>query len=240
MSATASRTAATPPGVGVKDGAGVEDGRPVHAFRPDGGVFDLMRLAPADIDFAAMAGALSKIARFNGVHRGQAYSVAQHSVMGADALFAETGDGELAGHFLLHDGHEWLLGDWTRPAMELLDRHVAMMLARTFDGAAEGWAGYAREAMANACLAADAVILEAAGLPPTRLRPAHARAVRDMDDRMLRAEAIALFGPRAARHLPAANRPAPKLTGAIRPWGAAKAEEAFLDRLERYCGVVVR
>jgi hypothetical protein len=214
----------------------------VPAFLPDGDVIDLARPLPADIDFADMASALSKIARFNGIYRGPAYSVAQHSVMGADALFAETGDAVLAGYFLLHDGHEYLIGDWTRPAIDVLAHH-----AQAFCGQDERTAGLKqfvghalRRAVEAAKIAVDAAIFLAAEIPPLERMPAYRRQVTDMDERMLRAEGLALFGQKAARHLPAADLPAPRLTGAIRPWGAMKAEELFIDRLERYLNIVVR
>lgn len=192
---------------------------------------NLAALTAADIDFGEMAETLSKIARFNGIPRGPAYSVAQHCVMGADALYTEIGDTLAAGYFLLHDGHEYLLGDWTRPVVQHLDAIVARHSDET---------GMVRAAVAIACRDADAAIFAAAELPPLHPQPRYSRLVADMDDRMLRAEIAALFGPRAEVHAPAADRPPPKLTGAIRPWGACKAEEAFVDRLGRYCGVFVR
>lgn len=208
----------------------------VPAFRPDGSLLNLAALSPADIDFAAMANALSKLPRFNGIYRDPAYSVAQHCVMGADALFAETGDALAAGYFVLSDGQRYLLGDWTRPAVDLVSHHLAAILQEC--GVALGVG--VRTAVTRARDQADAAIFAAASLAPLRDHPRYGRLVADMDDRMLRAEIVALFGARAARHAPAAGRPVPKLTGAIRPWGPAKAEEAFLDRLGRYCGMVVR
>jgi hypothetical protein len=44
--------------------------------------------------------------------------------MGADALHRETGDALLAGYFLLYDGHEYVIGDITRPAVALIDHHI--------------------------------------------------------------------------------------------------------------------
>jgi hypothetical protein len=214
----------------------------VPTFEPDGGVSDLARPGQDDIDFAAMANVLSKIARFNGIYRCPAYSVAQHSVMGADAVFTETGDAILAGYFVLHDGHEYLLGDWTRPAQDALVYH-----AREYCRADERSATLAqfveqavRKAFEMTKATLDAVIWQRAGIPPIDRMPAYQRQVKAMDERMLRAEGLALFGAKAAPHLPAADMPAPRLTGAIRPWGAMKAEEAFLDRLHRYLGIEAR
>lgn len=210
----------------------------VPTFCPDGSVMDLAAISPENIVFAEMAAGLSKIARFNGRYRCPVYSVAQHSVMGADALMNETGDTTLAGFFLLHDGHEYLFGDVTSPMTELLERKVAAVLKRF--GLRDLPGDIVRHAMASAKADADRAIYSAAGLPAIADMPLYQRAVKTMDARMLRAEAIALFGAQAAHHVGAADVPAPKLTGAIRSWGAMKAEEAFVDRLERYLGIVAR
>lgn len=203
---------------------------------------DLAALAVSDIDFAEMAAGLSKIARFNGRYACAAYSDAQHSVFCADALYAETGDPVLAGCGLLHDGHEYLIGDLTPPFASLIALNVAgVMRDRGFAPTIADRASQAvAEAIAAAKAAIDEAIFAAAGVGYPHRYPAYVRQVHDMDERMLRAEALALFGPAAAAHLPAARRPAPKLTAAIRPWGAAKAEMAFLDRLGRYLGIDAR
>lgn len=199
----------------------------VPSFRPDGSVLDLADIQPDDIVWVEIAGALSRIARFNGRCNGVAYSDAQHCVMGADALMNETGDAVLAGIFLLHDAEEALTGDVTRPTVQLIDLYLVR------NGHPAGVHAALRQIKSDLHRA----VHRRAGLPPIEHLPAYQRQVADMDDRMLRAEAIALFGPAAARHCPAADRPAPRLTGAIRPWAAMKAEEAWLDRLTRYLGI---
>lgn len=214
----------------------------IPSFRRDGTVMDLAAPQVSDIDFAEMAAGLSKIARFNGRYACAAYSVAQHSVFCGDALFAETGDAVLAGCGLLHDGHEYLIGDQPKPTSELIAVNVAGVLQHW--GFAPDIIERASQAVAEAIDAAkraiDEAIFTAAGVGYPHLYPAYVRQVRDMDERMLRAEALALFGRKASAHLPAARRPAPKLTSPIEPWGAAKAEMAFIDRLQRYLGIVVR
>lgn len=214
----------------------------VPSFRRDGTVMNLAAPQVSDIDFAEMAAGLSKIARFNGRYACAAYSDAQHSVFCADALYAETGDAVLAGCGLLHDGHEYLIGDLTRPFASLIALNVACVMRE--GGFAPDVAERAGAAVAEAIRAAksaiDDAIFAAAGVGYPRLYPAYVRQVHDMDERMLRAEGLALFGRKAGAHLPAARRPAPKLTSPIEPWGAAKAEMVFIDRLERYLGIVVR
>lgn len=212
----------------------------IESFRADGTVMNLAALEPSDIDFAAMAAGLSKIARFNGAYRCPAYSDAQHCVMGADAMMKETGDAVLAGYFLLHDGHEYIIGDLVRPAVRLIDHHYAMEHCRRgFQNRRNGTLTVAA-AIGLAKADIDKAVHGAAKLPPLAKMPLYARQVRDMDERMLRAEGLALFGPKAAAHLPAADLPAPKLAGAIQPWGAMKAELAFVDRLDRYLNIIAR
>lgn len=206
--------------------------KPIHSYRTDGSLMDLAVPDPAEIDFYEVAGGLSRIARFNGRPAGAAYSVAQHSVMGAEAILNETGDAYRAALFLLHDGHEYLTGDLPRPAAVFIARELEAMLpgelrgrrmlARAIERAKAGW---------------DAAIYAAAGLPaPNAVKAADWACVRDMDNRMCDAEAIALFGPLAAQHLVAPGKPAPKLTGAIRPWGAMRAEERFLEMFRTLIG----
>ena len=211
----------------------------IDSFRADGSVINLAALEPADIDFAAMAAGLSKLARYNAACSCAAYSVAQHSVMGADALMRETGDAVLAGYFLLHDGHEYLIGDITRPALKLLDHHYTTEHRRRYRNRPAGHLTVAA-ALTRAKAELDAVVHQAAALPPLKSMPLYARQVHDMDERMLRAETRALFGPKATQHLPSDNLPPPKLTGAILPWGAAKAELAFVERLGRYLNIIAR
>lgn len=214
----------------------------VPSFRQDGTALDLVNVTPADIDFAAMAEGLAKIPHFNGLNPGPALSVAQHSVMGADALMNEIGDPLPAGYFLLHDAQEYIFGHWTRPSVDAVLHHLLIRVGR--DDSTAGLKRFVatafKEAVAKAKASIDQAIYAAARIPDITNLPATNAQVKEMDDRMLRAEGLTLFGPKAARHLPAADRPAPKLTGAIKPWGAMKAEEAFIDRLQRYLGIQAR
>ncbi|WFP74538.1 hypothetical protein [Mesorhizobium sp. WSM4906] len=213
----------------------------IPTFKPDGSAFDLIDPQPSDISFGDMANTLSKLARFNGLYRCPAYSVAQHSVMGADALYRESGDGVAAGYFLLHDGHEYALGDITRPAVDLIQHHIARLAE---EAGVEG-AGFvdrlAHRALASVKRSIDVAVYQAAGLPNINTVSQYARQIREMDDRMLVAEATALFGASSrSTCLPRVSLPPPKLVGAIVPWGAMKAELAFIDRLQRYVGIAAR
>lgn len=195
--------------------------KPVLAFNRDGTVKDLAAPDQASVCFHEVAGTLSRIARFNGWPNCIAYSVAQHSVMGAQAILNEGGSKMEAAFFLLHDGHEWALGDITRPMEQLLAGLLPSLAVReAIKLAKSGW---------------DDAIFAAAGLPiPANWSKREAKRVKDMDDRMCAAEAVALFGIRAARQFP--RFVTPKTTGAIKPWPAALAEEKFIDMLNRLIG----
>ncbi|MBX9876359.1 MAG: hypothetical protein K2X84_15970, partial [Beijerinckiaceae bacterium] len=86
---------------------------------PTDRAFDLMAPDWRDVDFeVAMPEALARIARYTGHVRAGIYSVAQHSVLGADAVWRDTRDRKAAACFLLHDGHEYVLGDKATPISE--------------------------------------------------------------------------------------------------------------------------
>jgi 5'-deoxynucleotidase YfbR-like HD superfamily hydrolase len=199
--------------------------KPCWSFNPDGTVMDLAAPDQAIVCFHEMAGTLSRIARFNGRARGLAYSDAQHSVMGAVAVLNEGGSNRDAALFLLHDGHEWALGDITRPVEALFCGMLpSLALKAAIELAKSGW---------------DEAIYRAAGLPgPSLWTAREKKLVKSMDDRMCAAESIALFGARAGRQFPAyiETRDKPRTQGAIRPWGAALAEEQFITLLNRLIG----
>jgi len=79
-----------------------------------GGRIWLMDPLPSDIDVADIACGLAKQCRFAGQCRGF-MSVAQHSVIVADALQADGARPELALAGLLHDAAEAYLGDMVSP-----------------------------------------------------------------------------------------------------------------------------
>ncbi|MCO7727336.1 hypothetical protein NJB93_12105 [Brucella intermedia] len=199
----------------------------ILSFRPDGSVMDLAKPLESDIHWPTIASALSKLARFNGINRGPMYSVAQHCVMGADALANETGDTTLCAYFLLHDAHEAFIGEWPRPAVLFL----ADALYRMHDIPMH----FVRDAVEAVKARIDQTIYRKAGLPPVV-----PYGVKEMDERMLRAETALLFGNNGVKNLAGRELPMPKLTGAIKPWAPMKAEEAWLDRLSRYLGIDCR
>ncbi len=133
---------------------------------------DLTDPKTSDIDFAVIAEHLAKEKRYNGATPGVQYPVAQHCVIGADAILRDTGNIELAGYFLLHDGHEAFLKDDTTPKKKAL----AEIAARNF-GVLSTEIMDAFDMLTDSF---DAAIHQAAGLawPPT---PAMQQAVKAYD-----------------------------------------------------------
>jgi hypothetical protein len=78
------------------------------------GKFNLLAPATEDIDWLVVANGLGKICRFAGNTRGH-YSVAEHSVRLADAIYRAGGDRGEQLQALVHDAHEVYCGDITRP-----------------------------------------------------------------------------------------------------------------------------
>lgn len=191
--------------------------KPVWHFRADGSVMDLAAPSVHEICFVDMARALAGARRFDG--RGM--PIAQHCVMGAQAILNEGGTPLEASLYLLHDAHEWLLGDWTEPAQTLLGSLLPSLAVRS--AIAQMKAGW------------DAAIYAAANLPlPEFWTARQKKLVKDMDQRMCRAEAIAHFGPEAAKRFPPSEPP--KTTGAICIWGTARAEEKFAEYCHSFIG----
>lgn len=79
-----------------------------------GRYFDFADLPGSPIMIEDIAHSLSLLNRFNG-HSKDAYSVAQHSVVGS--LHCEP---ELAFKFLMHDAHEAYVGDMTSPLQKMV------------------------------------------------------------------------------------------------------------------------
>lgn len=71
-------------------------------------------LKPQDIVIMDIAHALSMEVRYNG-HVNREYTVGEHCIRIADALFRDFGDPNLALKGLLHDAGEAYTGDFTRP-----------------------------------------------------------------------------------------------------------------------------
>lgn len=200
----------------------------IISIQAHGRIMDIANPTKDDIVWSDIASSLSKIARFNGAYTSITYSVAQHCVMGADAVFDETNSGLMAGYFLLHDAHEAIFGDLPRPSSRLVQMHMAQFsaeLGKLYDVALE---------RSKATL--DAAIYAKANL--TNLHDLNVKnIISDMDDRMLRVEVRTFFGAHAESQLPERHLAPVRLKSALKPWPSMKAEEVWLERLQRYLNI---
>jgi uncharacterized protein len=78
---------------------------------------------PNTINLGDIAHSLARLPRFAG-HTKEPYSVAQHCVAGANAVFMEAKNPVLALHFLMHDAHEAYIGDMLRPVELLINTYL--------------------------------------------------------------------------------------------------------------------
>mgnify|MGYP000976773550 FL=1 len=196
--------------------------------------FDLLEPTPEMVNFEVdIAESLARIARFNGHIRSGAYSVAQHSVMGADALFRETGDPRLAAAFLLHDAHEAYIGDMPTPVKWALMGVARALYAGagyvTMDSAARDM----KAALKSLTEAIDRCITGAAGLSP--LLPSERDIIKTMDLRMLATErAHLMVAPPHPWHPDVETARPLRLPHNFTVWTWPKAADEFKARCKRW------
>lgn len=202
-----------------------------------GRAVDLMSPSPDTVDVLGdMAEHLARLARFVGAVPAGPYSVAQHLCLGADAILAETGDTDLAGAFLLHDGHEYVIGDTAPPVAQAIAERVGMELAALSPLAAAQWQrvgkACALRAIEGLKLDMDRAIYAAVGLP-FPLPPATRAAVKAWDLRMLAAERLHLLvrPPRRWDPIVEAAQPA-RLKGRITVWPWPRAADEWRRRVK--------
>ncbi|WP_054308948.1 hypothetical protein [Mesorhizobium sp. 1M-11] len=191
-----------------------------------GRAFPLTAFSALDIDlYGDVAESLARVCRFGGHVPGNAYSVLQHSVVGADAALEETGDALLAAYFLAHDLHEHIIGDQTTPVVNWL----AGIELETF-----GSRDIVRTVLAIAKSKLDWAIWRAAGLPQPG--KTYWERVKEFDVRMLATERRhLLMQPPASWGDDVENAKPIRLRGKLTAWPVAKAVEEFRIRLDRLC-----
>lgn len=199
-----------------------------------GRAVDLIAPKASDIDFEVdVAPALARIARFTGHVPAGPYSVAQHCVIGADAIMRDTGDRQLAAAFLLHDAHEAYIGDPSRPWQLAIVEYIK---AATDGSSSAHLVELAfKEGQRRMKHTLDAAIHTAAGVPyPYSL--AMRTHVRTWDERMLETE----------RRLFLASCPDPwgwdanppniiRWPDKARVWPWPEAADRYLAALRHYC-----
>lgn len=159
---------------------------------------------PEEIDWLDVAMQLARIPRFLGATR-RVYSVAEHQTL-VEKIAAQL-RGEFPGlraYALLHDAHEFAVGDWTTPAKRLLTR-----VGRERFGFSQ-----VRELIKAAIDPLDRAIRLAAGLPAHQ--PVAVECAIEIADK------LALFAERAALMeeppQPWAEEPDPADAGVIAHW----------------------
>lgn len=193
-----------------------------------GRVFDLLRPDWREVDLMDdVAEQLAQIARFSGAVRAGPFSVAQHSVIGADCIFRDTGDREAAAAFILHDGHEYVLTDKTAPNAEA---EVA-----TAEQLSPGAGQIVRAMQKLMKQRIDVAIYRAAGMGEDGCPEQYRRLVAEYDLRMLATERRHLLGRQVRLWNPAVEAAKPlRLIGGLTVWPWPKAADEFRERLRRY------
>ncbi|WP_226781860.1 hypothetical protein [Oceaniglobus trochenteri] len=142
-------------------------------FHTQTGTIDLSELEPRDFRPFAIADTLAKINRFNGRTCGP-WSVASHSVLVSQLCPpAQKANG------LLHDAHEFIIGDLTSPAVAFLRRDLTPLDSLAVD-----------YAISQAKGRLDVLIGEAWGVDGPFMTPE----VRKADQAALQAEMFFHFG----------------------------------------------
>lgn len=181
------------------------------------GAFDLVHPRADQLDRHTMACVLARIPRFGGHTDRGVYSVAQHLEQGAYAILRDTGRCDAAGAFVIHDTHEYAVGDVTRPEQDAL---VAIAIEESGDlGAGE----IVRRAFKEQKRRIDAVIYPYFGLPWPLPADVHA-IVKEYDARMCQTERLARLAP-SPHHWPEYEHLEPVAGVDLTPWpeGVARA-----------------
>lgn len=182
-----------------------------------GRAIDLVEPQPEQVDFAAIAHALSHVNRYGG-NGDQPCSVALHTLIGLD-LCPEP----LKAHWLLHDCHEARLGDIATPVQEAL--------AAVADAARPGFGEIVRRTIVDFKRRHDAVIHAAAGVPLPNA--SQREEIKALDRRCLATEHRDFHRPseRAWSHEVDGIAPAKHL----RKWSPPdRVGEQLLDRFRHY------
>jgi len=194
-----------------------------------GRAFDLLHPDWRQVDFEVdIPEALARIARFTGHVRSGPYSVAQHCVIGADAIFRAGKDRAAAAAFLLHDAHEAYLGDIATPIGKALEGRV-----RFLEGHILG--DIVSRSLNSLKTTIDREIYRAAGMGDRGCPAALREIVKAYDVRMLVTERAHLLGPSPKAWGAPYDAAEPiSRVGKITPWPWHVAADEYRDRLRKY------
>ncbi len=198
-------------------------GRHVTIARPEAREIDPLTDLPEQ---------LARIGRYNGAVPGGMLSVAQHCVMISDAILDETGDADLAAIGLLHDAHEYIIGDITIPIVDGLAEIEAELRGPD--------SGVVRQVIREAKWRGDAAIFAACGVPfPPSDR--QRQIVKGYDIRMLVTERRQLLASSPRRWAAIYDRAKPiTMRGGLKLWPIAVAADEYRNRLRVLCPAVNR
>jgi hypothetical protein len=134
-----------------------------------GRAVDLANPVAAQVDFRELADVLAQGVRYAG-NSLLPVSIGQHSLITLTIARQRKASPTLQAHVVLHDAHEWILGDWTTPAQQAVCRVALEMFGPTAET-------YLTDALAETKRRHDAAIFAAAGLAePTPEQRAFIRA----------------------------------------------------------------
>jgi hypothetical protein len=195
---------------------------------PIDGSFNLIHPDARSVDFdVAVPEGLARTSRYTGHVRAGSYSVAQHSVLGADAIYRKTGDRTAAAAFLLHDAHEHVLGDKATP--------IAEAEVETAESLVPGAGRIVREMQKLMKRRIDLAIYAAAGLGNDGCPERYRRIVHEYDIGMLATERRHLLGRPPMPWHPSVEAAQPvRLIGKLRVWPWPEAADEFRARLKAY------
>jgi hypothetical protein len=199
---------------------------PVIKATVTGRAFPMTGFSAVDVDlFEDVAESLSRICRYDGHVPGNAYSVAQHCVVMADAALRETGNAFLAAHCLLHDAHEAYIGDLTTPTMRWFSEIEHQVFHSS--GIVSGVVAIAKKRL-------DAAIWAAAEIAPPDLETA--QLVKSFDLRMLATERRHLLAASSIEWGAEVDKAKPiGMTGMLRAMPIGRAAEAYREWLHVLC-----
>lgn len=189
--------------------------------------FDLVNPTPDMINFRTIATVLARVPRYAGQTEDGVLSVAQHCSEGAWAVLRDTGRRDWAAAFLLHDAHEYLMGDIATPVAQALGA-----ISNERQGVA--WAeNVVSDAIKQLKWRLDTAIYAAADIT-WPLESMCYDVVKVYDLRMCRTERDARLAPSPYAWCDGVERAEPVAGCDLRPWSEERAGREFRRALQEF------